>query len=354
MNSPAELTSLQIPIVGMTCGNCALRVEKALAARAGVHSAHVNFATESASVRFEPALLGREQLTEIIEEAGYHVGEPASGPPSLQGSRTPAAADDQASASPSSSPLPPKASSGASPGRAPSRESRDWVLAAVLTLPLVAPMLVMPFGIHWQLPGWVQWSLATPVQFYVGARFYRGAYFALRGGVANMDVLVALGTSAAYLLSVWLLQSGGHLYFESSAAIITFVCLGKWLEARAKRSTTAAIRSLMQLRPEQARVERAGNVVLVSPDEVQVGEVVLVKPGERVPVDGKIIRGESQLDESLITGESLPVSKAAGASVSAGSMNGDGLIAITVQHVGEDTTLSRIIRLVQDAQSKKA
>jgi Cu+-exporting ATPase len=231
-----------------------------------------------------------------------------------------------------------------------------WALlgAAALTAPLIAPMVLAPFGIQWTLPGWFQLALATPVQLIAGARFYRGAWSALRAGGANMDVLVALGTTAAFGLSLVLLASGGHLYFEGAAAIITFVRLGKWLEARAKHSTTRAIRALMALKPETARVRRQDREVEVPAEAVGRGEIVVIRPGERVPVDGMIVEGESQLDESLITGESLPVFKGIGGNVTGGSINGDGLLAVETTRVGEESMLARIVALIQDAQGSKA
>ncbi|MFC1586897.1 copper-translocating P-type ATPase [Planctomycetota bacterium] len=204
------------------------------------------------------------------------------------------------------------------------------------------------------LSGWVQFALATPVQIFAGARFYRGAWGALRTGSANMDVLVALGTTAAFGLSLVLMVSGGHLYFEGAAAIITFVRIGKWLETRAKHGTTRAIRALMELRPETARVKRGDGEIEIPADAVGRAEIVVVRPGERVPVDGQIKHGESQLDESLITGESMPVTRGVGDDVTGGSINGDGLLEIEATRVGDESVLAHIIALIQDAQASKA
>jgi P-type Cu+ transporter len=231
------------------------------------------------------------------------------------------------------------------------RETWRVVAAAVLSAPLLLPML----GI--MLPGWLQLALATPVQFIIGARFYTGAWKALRAGTGNMDLLVALGTSTAYLYSLYVLVAGvpdAHLYFEAAAVVIALIMVGKWLEARAKRSTTAAIRALMSLRPERARVERGGSEVEVPVAAVAVGDVAVVRPGERLPVDGFVVSGHSQVDESLLTGESLPVVKNAGDNVTGGSINGGGLLRIETTAVGEQSTLSRIISLVETAQAKKA
>ncbi|RYF63865.1 MAG: heavy metal translocating P-type ATPase, partial [Comamonadaceae bacterium] len=219
------------------------------------------------------------------------------------------------------------------------------------------------FGADWALPGWWQLALATPVQFWLGARFYRSAWKAVKARAGNMDLLVALGTSAGYGLSVYLLIAGigheghgeaPHLYFEASAVVITLVLLGKWLEGRAKRQTTEAIRALNALRPDTARVRRGDVEVDVPASEVKVGDTVVVRPGERVPVDGEILEGSTHVDESLITGESLPVSKSPGAKVVGGSVNSEGLFTARATAVGAESTLSRIARMVESAQAKKA
>jgi P-type Cu+ transporter len=237
------------------------------------------------------------------------------------------------------------------------------LLAAALSLPLVVPMLAGLFGAHWMLPGGLQLALATPVQFGLGARFYGAAWKALRAGSGNMDLLVALGTSAGYGLSVFeLAHSAGdgmpHLYFEASAVVITLVLLGKWLEARAKRQTTEAIRALQALRPDTARVRLADGREEERPiARIALGDLVVVRPGERVPVDGLLVEGASQVDESLITGESLPVVKNARREndrVIGGAVNGEGLLVVRTTTIGAETTLSRIVRLVESAQAKKA
>ena len=215
---------------------------------------------------------------------------------------------------------------------AASARRTDWLpvaLAAALSLPLLLPMAGLAIGRQWMLNGWLQLALATPVQFWLGARFYRAGFKALRAGAGNMDLLVALGTSAGYGLSVWLLLTSPrgavpHLYFEASAVVITLVLLGKWLETRAKRQTTEAIRALNALRPESARVRRDGVEVDIPAGQVVPDDLVVVRPGERVPVDGEIVEGESQIDESLITGESLPVAKTGGDMATGGSVNGEG------------------------------
>ncbi|HEX5634631.1 MAG TPA: heavy metal translocating P-type ATPase, partial [Gemmatimonadales bacterium] len=238
-----------------------------------------------------------------------------------------------------------------------SREALHVVFATVLTAPLVVPMVGELFGAHWMLPGWLALLLATPVQFWLGARFYRAGWKALRAGAGNMDLLVAIGTSAAYFLSVYLMaRSGGaqHLYFEASAVVITLVLLGKWLEGRAKRQTTAAIRALAALRPERARVLVDGAEREVAVESVRVGDMVVVLPGERVPVDAQVSEGDTHVDESLITGESLPVEKAPGSRVTGGSVNGEGRFVARTVAVGAESTLARIIRNVESAQAAKA
>ncbi len=319
-----------LQIEGMTCASCVARVEKALAKVPGVVQASVNLATEKARIRFAGATT-LAALQKAVEDAGYHAA-----------------------------PAPREESSAANPARPGLPEWAPAAFAALLTLPLIAPMLLAMLGGDWMLPGWAQLLLATPVQFWLGARFYRAGWHALKVGSGNMDLLVALGTTAAYGLSVYLLFAHAghdmvsHLYFEASAAVITLVLLGKWLETRAKRQTTEAIRALSALRPERARVRRDGTETVLALAEVRVGDLVVVRPGERIAVDGVVREGSSQVDESLITGESLPVDKAPGDRVVGGAVNADGLLLVETGAVGAETTLSRIIRLVEDAQAAKA
>ena len=314
-----------LQVEGMTCASCVGRVEKALLKVPGVLSASVNLATERASVR-SLSTVTVATLKAAVEKAGY-------------------GARDVRSASP-----------------APKKALPDWwpvALSSVLTLPLVAPMLLQLFGIDWMLASWMQLALATPVQFLLGWRFYSAGWKAVRARAGNMDLLVALGTSAAYGLSVYLLfahvgHGMPHLYFEASAAVITLVRLGKWLEGRAKRQTTEAIRALNALRPATARVLRDGVEVELPAEDVVVGDRVLVRPGERLPVDGEVMDGRSHVDESLITGESLPVAKASGDKVTGGAINAEGALTIRTLAVGTETTLARIIRMVESAQAGKA
>ncbi len=335
MNTSAPLSlslppGVQLQVGGMTCASCVMRVEKALMKVPGVTSASVNLATERATVQAPGVPV--DLLRAAVEKAGYEAAEvverPVSAPAPVAKTRWP-----------------------------------DWAPAALsglLTLPLVAPMLLALFGIEWMPAAWVQLALATPVQFVLGGRFYRAGWKALRAGSGNMDLLVALGTSAAYGLSVYLMVRhaghGGmaHLYFEGSAAVISLVLLGKWLEGRAKRQTADAIRALNALRPATARVWRGGAEVELPIEQVRVGDQVTVRPGERVPVDGVVLEGRSHVDESLITGESLPVVKQEGSTVTGGSVNAEGVLRVDTRAVGAETTLARVIRLVESAQAAKA
>ncbi len=326
-SSPAELPTREwsFPVQGMSCASCVTRVEKALMKVPGVVSAEVNLATESATVR--AAGTTPQELVAAVQKAGYGATVSSEPPARL------------------AAPL--------------LGEGMRVVLAAVLSAPLALPMLGLLLGRHWMLDGWLQLALATPVQFWLGARFYRAGWKALAARSGNMDLLVALGTSAAWGLSVQqLLAHGAHvvpqLYFEASAVVITLVLLGKWLEAHAKQQTTEAIRALNALRPENARVRRDGRELEVPTSQVHTGDVVIVRPGERIPVDGLVLEGSSQVDESLITGESLPVAKHEGHKVTGGSVNAEGLLVLLTTSVGAESTLARIIRLVESAQAKKA
>ncbi|MDG4719517.1 MULTISPECIES: heavy metal translocating P-type ATPase [Thalassospira] len=328
---------LSYDIDGMTCANCALRVEKALSAMPGVSSATVNFALERADIETFSDKVNDAAVIKAIEDAGYHAT-----------SRNKSAEGDDAE----------------SAGKANTAGKVDKSLvmlgiSALLTAPLVLQMVWMNLGVAYHLPAWLELVLATPVQFIIGQRFYKGAWAALRHRSANMDVLVALGTSSAYFLSIYNMafgQAGNiHLYFEASAAIITLILAGKIMEDRAKRGASAAIRELMALRPRRARklVEGKGEQE-VAIEDLTVGDIVRVLPGERLPVDGAVVAGESELDESLITGETRPVARVPGDAVVGGAVNGTGRLDIEVRAVGDDTTLSRIIRLVEKAQTGKA
>ncbi|MET3622163.1 heavy metal translocating P-type ATPase [Burkholderia ambifaria] len=336
----------EFDIGGMTCASCAGRVEKALAAVPGVVRASVNLATERASVHGAGAL-DAAALIAAVTTAGYRASLAAA--PDA-GAGADAAAEVRAG-DPAQAPE-------ARKRREAIRERNLVIGSAVLSAPLIVPMLVAPFGIDAMLPGWLQLVLASIVQFGFGARFYRAAWHAVKARTGNMDLLVALGTSAAFGLSLWMLVRDpvdpGHLYFEASAVIVTLVRFGKWLEARAKRQTTEAIRALNALRPDRARVVEHGVERDVPLAQVRVGTTVSIRPGERVPVDGRIVSGRSHVDESLITGESLPVPKDDGDPVTAGSINGEGALVVATTAIGAETTLARIIRLVESAQAEKA
>ncbi|WP_342619935.1 heavy metal translocating P-type ATPase [Rhodoferax sp. GW822-FHT02A01] len=338
MNNEPTTTSIDLGIGGMTCASCVARVERALKKVPGVAQATVNLATESARVELrvgEPAVGGgpvpadnmEARLRRAVRDAGY---EPRAADAMLR----------------------------------PGEQSRwqgfapiAWGLA--LSVPLVLPMLGELLGYHWMLPALWQFLLATPVQFVLGARFYKAGWHALLDWSGNMDLLVAVGTTAGWALSVWLwltAEPGAmvHLYFEGSALVVTLVLLGKWLEAGAKRQTTSAIRALHALRPETAHLVGVDGETDVPVEEVLPGDRLVVKPGERFAADGVVLEGQTQVDESMLTGESLPVAKEPGSLLTAGSINGDGLVHMQVQAVGADTVLSHIIRLVEDAQAAKA
>ena len=316
-------TTLDLKVEGMTCASCVARVEKALRRVPGVTDASVNLATETATVSASQPVA--DAAIAAIRKAGYD-----------------AALRDAA--------VPQRS-------HAASRDRFEVIAAVILTLPLVVPMVAALFGAQWMLPAWLQVLLATPVQFAIGGRFYISAFKAVRARAGNMDLLVALGTSAAYFMSVYLaIASRGeaHLYFEASAVVITLVRVGKWLEARAKHQTTEALRALAALRPARARVIRDGVEHELDARAVAVGDLVAVKPGERFPVDGEVVEGATHADESLITGESLPVAKGPGARVTGGAMNAEGRVVVRTTAVGAETTLARIIRGVESAQAAKA
>ena len=314
--------SVDLAIGGMTCASCVMRVEKALNKIAGVESATVNLATERAHVSFSDETTAIE-LRNAVVNAGYEATV-----------------------------------IGKDGGRTPGAESKamGWkiVVAAILSFPLFLPMLLNPAGFHWALPGWMQWLIATPVQIWLGAGFYQSGWKAAVNRSGNMDLLVSIGTTSAYLLSVYLLFNGAeHLYFEASSVVITLVLLGKWLESRAKRKTTEAIRALQALKPDTARVRREGVETDIPLAKVIVGDLVVVRPGERIPVDAEVAEGRSHVDEALISGESKPVIKEAGHTVTGGAVNLDGQLLVRTTAIGAETTLSRIIRLVENAQTAK-
>jgi Cu+-exporting ATPase len=396
MNASAHSTLLTKPIDlqigGMTCASCVMRVEKALKKVAGVQEATVNLATEQAQVQAH-ATVTADALAAAVRQAGYEVASTdftlqvdgmtcascvgrvetallkvpgvmgasvnlATERASVQALSTVSVSDLEAAVDRAGYKA--KRVDAAKP--APEASRPQWwpvAVGAVLTLPLVAPMLLQPFGLHWMLDGWLQLALAAPVQFWLGWRFYRAGWKALRAGTGNMDLLVALGTSAAFGLSLYLLFKHAdhgmpHLYFEASAAVITLVLLGKWLEVRARHQTTDAIRALNALRPATARVLRGEVEIELPVEQAAVGDRVRVRPGERIAVDAEVLDGRSHVDESLITGESQPVLKAPGDRVTGGSINAEGALTLKTLAVGAETTLARIIRMVESAQAAKA
>ena len=342
--TPAQIVALiqktgyQVPeqqitlaLEGMTCVACATRIEKALNQLPGVE-ARVNFATEQAMVHYQPGQIDLTQIIDAVRKTGYSAHELAE-----QGREAERARKQLLYR----------------------QELKQFGIAALLTLPLVAQMGGMLSGGEHQdwLPRWLQLALATPVQFWIGKRFYVGAYHALRGGGANMDVLVALGTTMAYLLSLVVTALGlhaQHVYFEASSAVITLVLLGKLLEARAKGKTSAAIEALIKLQPRTAHVERDGQIVDVPIEHLQVGEVCVVRAGESIPVDGEVIVGASSVNETMLTGESMPRHKQSGSHVYAATQNLDGMLKLRATGVGKETQLAHIVRLVEDAQGSKA
>jgi len=320
--------TLELNIAGMTCASCVGRVERALSKVPGVKRVSVNLANERAHLE----LLGQidaQILIAAVTRAGYSASVQEAGHQQ---------SDDQQ--------------------RRLHRDRWALIMAIGLALPLVLPMLLQPFGVHWMLPAWAQFALATPVQFIFGARFYLAAWKAVRAGAGNMDLLVAIGTSAGYGLSLyeWATAAGRmpHLYFEASAVVIALVLLGKYLESRAKRQTASAIRALEALRPERAIQVIDGREQDVAISALRLHDLVLVKPGERFPVDGEVVEGQSHADEALISGESLPVPKQPGDKVTGGAINGEGRLLVRTQALGAETVLARIIRLVEDAQAAKA
>lgn len=314
--------SIDIAITGMSCASCVSTVENALRKIPAVQSASVNLATERVHIELSNDTPPQVVVKAVID-AGY-------GAEVISPEHTHHQVNND------------------------SADGTKIVIAIILSFPLTVPMLLNMVGIDWNWPVWFQWLLATPVQFYLGAGFYKSAWKAMLNKSGNMDLLVAIGTTAAYALSVYMLAQGHqHLYFEASSVVITLVLLGKWLEKRAKRQTTEAIRALQQLRPETARVRRQDTESEIPLSKVVIDDLVIIRPGERIPVDAVITEGNSHVDESLMTGESEPINKTIGEKVVGGAVNIDGLLLVKTTAIGADTTLSRIIGLVEDAQIAK-
>ena len=326
---------VELNINGMTCAACSNRIEKVLNQTQGVQQATVNLTTEQALIKYYPSATNTEALIKRIQNIGYDAETKTSS----------------------------KAQSNRKKQELKHKRNK-LIISAILSLPLLLVMVVhiSPISIPSILVNpWVQLILSTPVQFIIGWQFYVGAYKNLRNGSANMDVLVAVGTSAAYFYSIyemmmWLTHQTHHphLYFETSAILITLILLGKYLEARAKSQTTNALSELLNLQAKEARVIKENKEIMLPLDKVKVGDTLLIKPGEKIPVDGKVTKGDTSIDESMLTGESIPVEKSSGDSVIGSTMNKNGSIMIEATQVGGDTALSHIIKVVEDAQSSKA
>lgn len=331
-----EVTERQVDLqlTGMTCAACSARIEKVLSRMPGVYHVNVNLALETGRVTYDPTALSVEQILGKIEKIGYGA--------SVKGG------DSSAEEDPRKTEI--------------RKKTRVFIISAVLSLPLLWTMFA-----HFSFTSWMyvpslfmnpyfQWILATPVQFWIGWTFYKGAFSALRNGSANMDVLVVLGTSAAYFYSVYLVLTGSDhgLYFETSAVLITLILLGKLFEARAKGHSSDAIKKLMGLQPTMAVVEQDGVISEIPISDVQVGDVLVIRPGSSVPVDAEVLSGSSAVDESMLTGESLPVEKAPGDLLYAATVNANGSLRVRAKNIGKDTMLSGIIRVVEEAQGSKA
>ena len=398
----AETKQVTLPITGMTCANCVATVERNLMKLDGITNAVVNLSSERASVEFDPQKIALEDMVSRVEKAGYGI---AFGEADLMIKRL---ADDNdarrlekaiskldgviestvtlANEKAKIKYVPTiinqsdlrkviklagfeavELGGEAEDAEAKAREveinqQRKLLLTGLaFTLPLFIFSMARDFDLlpMWAHDSWANyllWALATPVQFYVGWQYYVGAYKSLRNGAANMDVLIAMGSSVAYFYSVLTLFGffPGHLYFETSATIITLIRVGKYLEARAKGRTSDAIKKLMGLRARTARIEREGHEMEVPVDDVSIGDFVLVRPGEKIPVDGVVVEGRSSVDESMLTGESLPVEKGPGDNVVGATLNKLGLLKFEATKVGKETALAQIVRLVEDAQGSKA
>src|SRR5690625_2255247 len=325
----------ELDVLGMTCAACSNRVEKILNKQEGVKHATVNLTTETASVEYNPGIVSTEQLIEKIQNLGYDA-------------KIKSEASDKKSYK----------------EKEIKQMQTKLIISAILSAPLLLTMLDHLLGIS--LPQifmnpWFQFALATPVQFIIGWQFYVGAYRSLRNGAANMDVLVALGTSAAYFYSLYeAFRTIGHpeymphLYFETSAVLITLILFGTYLETRAKGQTTKALSSLLNLQAKEARVVRNNEEMLIPVEDVIVDDIVVVKPGEKIPVDGIVIKGRTSVDESMLTGESIPIEKDSGAKLIGSTINKNGSIEMEATKVGKDTALASIVKVVEEAQGSKA
>lgn len=336
MSSNETIRQETFAITGMTCTNCSARIEKALNKKEGVTNAYVNFATEKAVVSFDSNVMTTEAIEQVVAKAGYSaILDLAENQESLE--------------------------------KAQEKEFKtlkfQLILGTVLSLPMVIAMFAVMFKVdaawvHFLHNPWVQLLLTTPVQFYIGARFYKGTYLSLKNGSATMDVLIALGTTSAYLLSIYngfFSKPAGHLYFEASAVIITLILLGKYLEHLAKSRTNTALKQLLDLQPKTALVLDENNQPKEVPVEaIKINDLILIQPGRSIPVDAEVVSGYTSIDESMLTGESLPVEKNAGDMIYSGTMNSTGTLTAKVLKPSSDSTLSKIIKMVEDAQGSRA
>ncbi len=329
---------IELPLTGMTCANCAMTIDRVLNKKvAGVVSASVNFASERASIEYVPTVATLDDIIAAIEKAGYGAIVPESGAGDADAEQIARDAEIK-------------------------DQTRKFIVGVIFALPLFFLSMARDFGLigawsHAVWVNWLFWALATPVQFYTGKDYYLGGFKSLVNKSANMDVLVAMGSSVAYFYSLAVLMFpvlGEHVYFETSAVIITLIKLGKMLESRTKGKTGGAIRKLIGLRPKTATVLENGVEKEIPLARVNVGNMIIVRPGERIPVDGAVLEGESTVDESMLTGEPIPVDKHAGDTVVGGTINGEGLLKFKATRVGKETVLAQIIRLVREAQGSKA
>lgn len=324
------MKTAHISIKGMTCASCVGRVERILNKDERISEASVNLATEKAKISYDQNKINLEEIFKLVEKVGFTAGQI-------------------------------KEENKKETENLLKKQKQGLFISSLLTIPLVLPMILGPLGIEFMPNAWVQLALATPVQFWFGRHFYKSAWGAIKARSGNMELLVSMGTTSAYILSLYLMFKESdhlhhhtpHLYFESSAVIITLVMLGKYFEARAKSQTSSAIRALQDLRPETATKLVDGKEVVVSIESLDLGDILIIKPGERIAADAVIVKGVASIDESLITGESLPVERNIGDSVIGGSINGDSVLELKVSALGSETMLSKIIRLVEDAQAVK-
>lgn len=318
-----DSASAMLTVQNITCASCVNRIEKVLGKMPGIRQASVNLATSQLKVEWYRGLVSLNDIRRRLDQIGYPVEDGDEDED--------AGADDQAIL------------------------LRQSLIGLGLSLPMVITMFAGLFGQNWMLPGWVQFALTTPIQLWLGLRFYRGAWHALKSGSANMDVLVSLGTSAAYIYSLflWLGSGSTHLYFEAAAVVISLVMLGKWMEARAKNMTGDAIRKLMNLQPPTAKKWQGDELVSVDVADLKIGDELQIQPGDTIPADGTVLRGETTVNESMLTGESVPVEKGEGDAVLAGTQNANGSLRVQVHHAPDDFRLKQIVELVNDAQMQK-